>query len=383
MPAKNVTLYAVWQENAKYTLTYDTNGGTGTAPDGGSYYADESITLASGFGLTLANYTFAGWSETQDGAAIAGPSYTMPAKNITLYAVWQPVQTTTYQVHFDANAAGDVVTDMPTDQTVASGSAVTIPSLIPLRPGYSFDGWRIGETTEIVDPDESFTPEGNVTLFAQWLQDQQQMFSLTVNVVPSEGGAVTGASTGQYTYLTSLTATAVPAAGYRFVQWELVTQASELTEMAAGTPFISTNNPLGFTVITNVDLTAVFAKLEDVPPPPPVETYTISYHPNGGTGMVPMDTHRYYYGEKATLLPGTGLHKGDLVWTGWEIRDGTGVTSPLTMPKNDVTLFAVYGPAIPSIPKTGDSAGSAGWLMILGALVLMAYVTARKRVSAK
>jgi hypothetical protein len=114
---------------------------------------------------------------------------------------------------------------------------------------------------------------------------------------------------------------------------------------------------------------------------PPVETYNISYHPNGGLGTVPVDNHQYYYGDKATLLPGTGLHKGDLVWIGWELRDGTDVTSPLTMPKSDVTLFAVYGPV--NIPKTGDSAGYAGWLLILGALSLAAIVAVRKRACAK
>jgi hypothetical protein len=114
---------------------------------------------------------------------------------------------------------------------------------------------------------------------------------------------------------------------------------------------------------------------------PPVETYTVSYHPNGGTGTVPIDTNRYYKGDKVTLLSGAGLRQGDLVWVGWELRDGTDVTSPITMPKHDVTLFAVYGPLQP--PKTGDRAGSAGWLMILGALSLAAFVTVKKRVSVK
>jgi LPXTG-motif cell wall-anchored protein len=114
---------------------------------------------------------------------------------------------------------------------------------------------------------------------------------------------------------------------------------------------------------------------------PPVETYTVSYHPNGGMGTVPIDPNRYYKGDKVTLLSGAGLRQGDLVWVGWELRDGTDVTSPYKMPDHDVTLFAVYGPLQP--PKTGDSAGYAGWLMILGALALAAIVMVKKRASAK
>lgn len=90
----NVTVYAKWIEDQKYSVAYDLNGGTGTLPvDGTQYYAGDTITLAAGSGLSKANYTFTGWSLTQGGSAISTPTATMGSSNTTYYAVWTAVST--------------------------------------------------------------------------------------------------------------------------------------------------------------------------------------------------------------------------------------------------------------------------------------------------
>ena len=44
----NVVLFAQWQEKAKYIVTYDNNGGTGTMNDGHSPYYDRDFIHGDG-----------------------------------------------------------------------------------------------------------------------------------------------------------------------------------------------------------------------------------------------------------------------------------------------------------------------------------------------
>lgn len=78
-----VNLYAVWEKNS-YTVTYNANGGTTSA-------ASRSVAYGGTVDLSpiasKPGYTFIGWS-TSNTARIPLSSYTMPAGNITLYAVY-------------------------------------------------------------------------------------------------------------------------------------------------------------------------------------------------------------------------------------------------------------------------------------------------------
>ena len=70
-----------------YTVTFNLNSGTGTAPNSVTGAAGTSVTLPDGTGITPpTNKTFAGWGETSD-AATALESYTI-SKDATLYAVY-------------------------------------------------------------------------------------------------------------------------------------------------------------------------------------------------------------------------------------------------------------------------------------------------------
>jgi uncharacterized repeat protein (TIGR02543 family) len=84
----NVTLYAKWDTN--YTVTYNVNGGSGTAPTSQTAINGSIITLSNGSGLTRSGYTFGGWNTNTSGTGTAykaGDSYTVTG-NVTLYAKW-------------------------------------------------------------------------------------------------------------------------------------------------------------------------------------------------------------------------------------------------------------------------------------------------------
>ena len=92
---ENITLYANWQSHTQFTVTYNANGASGTAPQ--SHVVNPGTVIALP-GPGVMNYTgreFHSWNSNAEGTGTsytAGASYTVNA-NATLYAQWNIVQT--------------------------------------------------------------------------------------------------------------------------------------------------------------------------------------------------------------------------------------------------------------------------------------------------
>lgn len=73
-----------------YTITYNSNGGTGTVSDSATYVAGDIVPLAQGTGLTRTGYVFAGWNTEADGSGTNyGPGEEiMMYKSLILHAIW-------------------------------------------------------------------------------------------------------------------------------------------------------------------------------------------------------------------------------------------------------------------------------------------------------
>ena len=80
--SKETTVYAKWTVT-RYTLTYDTNGGTAIPSE--TYNANERVTLNKV--PTRAGYTFGGWYIIVDGKEVPVTTVVMTS-NITVYAKW-------------------------------------------------------------------------------------------------------------------------------------------------------------------------------------------------------------------------------------------------------------------------------------------------------
>jgi uncharacterized repeat protein (TIGR02543 family) len=73
-----------------------------------------------------------------------------------------------YTVTFDVNGGSGTP---PSAQTIAVGSSITLPSGSGLsRTGYNFGGWNTNPsgTGTTYNPGASYTPAGNITLYARW-----------------------------------------------------------------------------------------------------------------------------------------------------------------------------------------------------------------------
>ncbi|HHW01106.1 MAG TPA: hypothetical protein GXX36_16345 [Clostridiaceae bacterium] len=79
----------------KYTVTYDANGGTGDVPTEADKIEGETFTVADSGGLTPPEgKKFKEWNTAADGSGTSyapGDTVTMPASDLTLYAIWEVV----------------------------------------------------------------------------------------------------------------------------------------------------------------------------------------------------------------------------------------------------------------------------------------------------
>ena len=99
----NLTLYAIWAEDAPttYSVTYDGNGNTGgSVPiDTNAYISTSTVTVLGNTGsLVRTDYTFAGWNTAANGSGTSydpDDEFSMGTANVTLYAQWKRVLTFT------------------------------------------------------------------------------------------------------------------------------------------------------------------------------------------------------------------------------------------------------------------------------------------------
>ena len=138
MLAENITVTAQWEIN-RYTITFDTAGGSEIAP----ITQDYGTAITAPADPTREGYTFIGWD-------MEIPE-TVPAENMTVTAQWEINR---YTITFDT-AGGSEIAPITQDY----GTAIVSPA-DPTREGYSFIGW---------DRDIPVTmPAENMTLKARW-----------------------------------------------------------------------------------------------------------------------------------------------------------------------------------------------------------------------
>ncbi len=116
----------------KATVTYDSNGGTGSVPSAEEYSHEDNVVVRFASKPTKTGYTFNGWSRNQ-GASNAEytengtKTFQMPAENVILYAIWMPNTGTAYKVvHRTMNVNGSGYTTQTTENlTGTTGASIT------------------------------------------------------------------------------------------------------------------------------------------------------------------------------------------------------------------------------------------------------------------
>ena len=108
-----------------YTITYDSNGADGIAPEKQTLKENESITISNGDALTKTGYSFVGWNTKADGTGInyaAGEpvSFNDLHDNLTLYAKWA---VGTYEVDKNNDTVTVTITNDQINEIINSSSS--------------------------------------------------------------------------------------------------------------------------------------------------------------------------------------------------------------------------------------------------------------------
>jgi hypothetical protein len=193
-------------------------------------------------------------------------------------------------------SGGGQVSVSPSGGSYAPGTLVTLTA-VP-DAGYAFRGWS-GALTGTTNP-ATLLMDANKSVTASFSTGSQY----TVAVAPATGGSISlSPSGGSYAPGTLVTATAVPAAGYRFGSW--------------GGALSGTTNPTTLLVDANKTISATF-----------VRQYTVSVSTTG-SGSVGLSPSGGVY-DAGTLVTLTAVPVAGASFLGWG-GALTGTTSPATL----------------------------------------------------
>jgi uncharacterized repeat protein (TIGR02543 family) len=262
----------------------------------GLYTKDSTVTLTA---VPSSGYRFDHWSGAASGS---GPSVTVSmsaARSVT--ATFIKIYSLTTLV--SPSAGGSI---SPASGTFDDGTSVTLTATP--APGFRFDHWSgdaNGNSASV-----SVTMNSNKNVTANFIK----LYTLAVQVTPAAGGAVSPSS-GTFDDGASVTLTATPAAGYRFVRW--------------GGDATGTTASVTITMNGNKNITATFIKLY---------TLTTLVTPAGG-GQVAPASGSFDDGASVTLTatPATGYRFDH--WSG--DATGTSATVAITM-SSDRSVTATF-----------------------------------------
>ncbi|HIV00205.1 MAG TPA: InlB B-repeat-containing protein, partial [Candidatus Stercoripulliclostridium merdipullorum] len=198
------------------TVTFDAAGGSIAEYDGIETvegYSDRyTMQVLSGTGIDnlpvpkKAGYEFGGWYtgfDVNDGQWF----HHLPiAGGMVLYAKWTETEGARYcTVRYDSTGG----TAVPAEKVVYGGKAIEPDA--PIKPGYDFAGWYLGEEKWSF---VGYSVTEDITLVAKWILSNRQ-YNLTV--ISGAGGSADGA--GEYLYNETATVSAVADTGYHFEGW--------------------------------------------------------------------------------------------------------------------------------------------------------------------
>ncbi len=169
----NKILYAVWTPIQKYTITYDSKGGT--AVDKKEVISGAKATMPTA--PTRKGYTFKAWYIDAE-YKTAFDFNTAITKNITLYAKWEANK---YTVKFNANGGQGTMAD----QQFTYDQEATLNANSFTREGYTFAGWSetANETVKYVNGAKvkNLAEGGNKALYAVWKQNRKYTITFNAN----------------------------------------------------------------------------------------------------------------------------------------------------------------------------------------------------------
>lgn len=302
---QSITLYAKWSADT-YTISYNINGGSGSAPASSTYTTGGStFALPDTTGFSKTGYNFGGWSTTTTGSALSGAQTSTSTK--TLYAVWTVKSITA--TYAKGTASASTFTTFPTTATGNYGTTITLDSTLDTSVDiggttFVFQGWSDGTST-YQKGDTYLLGATDVTLTAQWVAIYGVRYTLNGGIAAAGDFAYDAQCTVGDNYCINgqvITSNATPTrTGYTFTGWK--DQSNNSIAQAAS-----------FTVSAGTYL--LYAQWTAI-------SRAVTYELNGGSGSAPTETSKTI---NQSFSIATAPTRSGYTFTGWS--DGTLVYGP-------------------------------------------------------
>ena len=227
------TLYAVCTANT-YTVTYNSNGGSGTMTNDTATYNSNFITKKNTFAKT--GYTFNGWNEKSDGTGTvwglttsgvyeSGKSWKWTyTKNITLYAQWKANTNTKYVVkHYKQKLDGTYPSEADdTDELTGTTDSSVSPAV------KSYTGFKSPSVQTV-----TISGDGSTVVTYKYTRNKY-----TYTLGSATGITTTGSTaSGSYYYGSTITLKASANTGYTFNGWTSSNTSLVANQTNANTTF--------------------------------------------------------------------------------------------------------------------------------------------------
>ena len=295
----DIILYGQWIIH-EYSISYELN--EGSYPEDRSNPTTYTIETES-FALNNPErdgYEFLGWSAPENKEPNKTVSIDKGTTGDLLFiAVWRPLNS--YSISYDVNGGeGSIGTVLKLE-----GESVEISSdSVVSRKGYEFVCWNTESdgTGKDYNPGGLYEEDEDLHLYVKW---SIVKYSIEYNL--NDGKLATGKSNpDEYTVETADIVLENPTRyGYEFVGWRFKDDSDALA---------SANFTIRKGTTGNLSIVAVWKALD---------TYTVLYDANGGTGTI--ETQSKYKGESLTISSGEDLERNGYTFLYWNTKaDGTG-----------------------------------------------------------
>ncbi|MDR0501743.1 MAG: InlB B-repeat-containing protein [Treponema sp.] len=319
----DITLYAKWNPPGMFTVIFNINSASGTAPDSQTVAGGSAVTLPDSGAFSKPGHTFGGWNTNSDGNGTifeTGSSYTVTA-NFTLYAKWN---INIYTVTFDTNGAAGTA---PAAQTAYYNTGITLPNDSSFsNPGYTFGGWNtnVDSSGETYTAGSHYTVTSGVTLYAIW--NPPGMFTVIFDINNGNGTAPEAQTVTDGSAVTLPNNSAFSRPGHTFDGWNTNADGNGV------------NYPAGHTYTVTANFT-LYAKWN-------IHSYTAVFDINGAASGTAPTVQTADYNTGITLPNDSAFSKPGYTFGGWNTNtDGSGTTyaagSSYTVTGN-VTLYAKW-----------------------------------------
>jgi len=300
-----------------YTVTYDANNSNaiGTAPvDANEYTQGEEVTVLSQGTLAVANYSFDGWNTQADGLGTtyqASETFTMGNTDVTLYAIWNPTYTATYDAN-NVNATGSAPIDA---NEYLEGDEVTVLGEATLAvANYTFEGWNTladASGTTYQENETFVMGNSDVTLYAVWVAIPTHTVIFNVQGLNGTLSATVNENT-----ITSPTDvqegndvdfTANPDANYRVKEWKL------------NDVIVDGNISNNFTLSNLQNDATVTVEFEQIP----ANTSIVNFSVVNGNGTINATVNSVAITNGASVANGSNINFNATPANGYKIKEWT------------------------------------------------------------